>query len=820
VAVADEPKEIEGPCVTKKDEKCVFPFIYKGKPHDKCTFVENDGVAWCSTKTDSTDKHVTESWGPCNLDTCEVETSPLEKVTNLLENLRDRIIEDDKREQKMYDNYACWCETTTQEKSQKIDDARDKLRALGQMILKLKGKVAIRTAEINKLTVDIKENEEAQSEATSIRTKENSAYQADVSEIMQATSALEKAITVLKGAAAFLQDGAKAAEVAHHITAVFAALPDAGSTSATKATPSQLKLLRKAASELQSGNRAKYAPQSATIQGILTDMYSTFGDDLQNKYEAEATSNRNYEDFIATKQDELETLQKTLKKKTSEKAEAEVMLAEASQSYDDTEREMESDILFFDLTKDACTAKSDEWKIRKDLRKQELEGIEKALEILTSDETKALFEVAKPAASFLQLGMASESSAARVRKAYDVMKAVASRTKSLRLAKLAATVAMTKVGHFDKVLKAIDEMIEELKSEQDQDTEKRDLCLDEYQMINRHVAELDWKIEVNEAEIAKLQAQIEAKEKELEETIKAIEDIIKEIADMKDQRKKENEEFLEAKKADEDAIEVMTKAKDAMEEYYKEHAKFLLLQQAAAAAAKQPKGPCLTEKEESCQLPFRYGDKTYAFCTDVDNDGVAWCSTAATGSKFDHVPGKWGACNMATCLTAPPADFSDKDSNKNESKGIVELMSLIIEDLEGEIRSAIEGEEEAQLAFEKALAAAEQLKADLEEKKINLEGVIADTKEKKLEEEDIKTTNEDNRTETKNYKKEIKEECDWMIDNYSKRREARNSELDGLATAKELLAGMIMPASSAFVQHNATAPVAPLRRPSFLAHAK
>merc|ERR1719183_2272113 len=112
-------------------------------------------------------------------------------------------------------------------------------------------------------------------------------------------------------------------------------------------------------------------------------------------------------------------------------------------------------------------------------------------------------------------------------------------------------------------------MIEELKSEQDQDTEKRDLCLDEYQMINRHVAELDWKIEVNEAEIAKLQAQIEAKEKELEDTIKAIEEVIVQIQEMKDERKAENEAFLQAKKDDEDAIKVMTEAKDVMAKYYK-----------------------------------------------------------------------------------------------------------------------------------------------------------------------------------------------------------------------------------------------------------
>merc|ERR1711976_74868 len=47
-----------------------------------------------------------------------------------------------------------------------------------------------------------------------------------------------------------------------------------------------------------------YAPQSATIQGILGDMYETFASDLENANADEGTKNRDFEDFMATKQEE------------------------------------------------------------------------------------------------------------------------------------------------------------------------------------------------------------------------------------------------------------------------------------------------------------------------------------------------------------------------------------------------------------------------------------------------------------------------------------------------------------------------------------
>merc|ERR1711957_787583 len=74
-------------------------------------------------------------------------------------------------------------------------------------------------------------------------------------------------------------------------------------------------------------------------------------------------------------------------------------------------------------------------------------------------------------------------------------------------------------------------------------------------------------------------------------------------------------------------------------------------------------------------------------------------------------------------------------------------------------------------------------------KKDNLIVSIADRKVDKSDEEGLKTTNEGDRTPEQDYKKNIKPDCDFMIDNFTSRAEKRTAELGGLRQAKEFLVG-------------------------------
>ena len=70
-------------CKTSKDscnkpnEKCVFPFKYKGRTFDKCTTYEWYPKTWCATKVDANGNFISGEWGECNSKKCEEDTSKI-----------------------------------------------------------------------------------------------------------------------------------------------------------------------------------------------------------------------------------------------------------------------------------------------------------------------------------------------------------------------------------------------------------------------------------------------------------------------------------------------------------------------------------------------------------------------------------------------------------------------------------------------------------------------------------------------------------------------------------------------------------------------
>jgi len=687
----------------------------------------------------------------CIVAACSTETavassqgtgSPVEQVVQLLTELKSNLEMDEKVEQQVYDKFACWCEKTTARKAAAIEDAQAEMRRLGQKMLRLKGKIATLAAEIEELTADIKANKEAQAEATALREKENAEWKAETDETKEALTALEQAITVLKDAtvgAALLQEGTQAR------TAVRRVIETLPSHAVLK--PQQEALLSEFAS---SHGNSKYTPQSLTIQGMLRDMYENFARDIQEATNTEATKNRNYEEFMEEKAKELADLEALKAEKEADKAKAEEDLADATQEYDDTEAQKKADIEFFDETKKSCKEKHDAWVERSSLRMEEIAGVEKAIEILSSDKARELFESSIKAGkevraddsydtgTITSLLQESESNSAGAAPAYHMLRDAARRSHSLRLAALAVRVQGTKVGHFDEVLAAIDEMIKTLKQEDLDDIAKRDQCKEQYKDIASVIGEVTWLIEKNEAKIDKLLKTIEDLEAEKAKTIEEIAAVDKHMEEITAERKAENAEFKKSKEDDQKVIALLAEARTALRKYYKKNDIEMGKIQAGV------KDVTLAQEEPE-------------FAISEDQ--------------------------------APEAVFSNKGKRKNESKDIVSIMTMLIEDVADEIKNSMKAEEEAQLAYEAQMDTATKLREKLVTKKVNLEVQIAKKGEELEAEEADKKKNESDLKDEEDYKASIKPDCDWMLKAFAGRAEKRAAELEGLTGAKEYLVG-------------------------------
>merc|ERR1719274_501121 len=77
--------------------------------------------------------------------------NPIQRVIELVQELKEKMIADAKAEELVYNRMACWCETTTQKKAGEVKTCQDNLADLSTDINNNKGNIATFAADINEL---------------------------------------------------------------------------------------------------------------------------------------------------------------------------------------------------------------------------------------------------------------------------------------------------------------------------------------------------------------------------------------------------------------------------------------------------------------------------------------------------------------------------------------------------------------------------------------------------------------------------------------------------------------------------------------------
>jgi len=656
-------------------------------------------------------------------------TSPVEKVVELIKELKTKIEADGAIEQKTYDKFACWCETTTQRKADAIDAGKKLIGTTTTTILTLKGAIAVLATEIAEHEADIAKNNEEMKKLTGIREKENSDYQQDKAYMETALGSLHQAIEVLSGAGTGGDMGLLS--VAAKVRSAVLNSPKLSALSA-----SNTKLLKAFLEDpadyydKKAQAKASYSPQSATVTGILKDMYDTFAADLEKSNQDESNAQQGFEEVIDEKTKKNKVLQGMVTDKSAQKAEKSQQLAENEQLLEATQAQLKEDEEFFATASKSCKEKSDEWDERGRLRTEELAGINEALEILTSDDARATFQSAtgtramdtfgSEGVAFVQVEMESSP---RV-KAYKVLKKLVQGSKNLRLVRLAATVRTATQGHFDDVIASIDTMIQTLKDEEQEDIKQRDWCIEERDTYRNDRDDKSYDISQLEAKIEKAELKKKKLEQHKSDTEDAKEKLLDDMAQALSDRQAENQNFHSAKDDDVKAVELLGDAIAALSKYGANN----------AFVQKQP-------------------------VFDVSED------------------------------QAPDATFSDSGKHSGAKDGIVALLTQIKENLENEIGLATRSEAKATEEYDALKANADAQDAAYAQQITDLESAIADTDAEIEEDTNTKGDTEEEKQKMVDYLASIKANCDWIEGAFTKRAEARKKESEGLAQAKAILAG-------------------------------
>jgi hypothetical protein len=683
--------------------------------------------------------------------------SPVEKVVELIKELKTKIEADGANEQKVFDKFACWCESTTARLADSITSEKANIGTQTTGILTAKGAVAVYAHEIETHQADIAKNEHAMKGLTKVREEENREYQETKSYMETTITALHQAIEVLNGA------GTKKVFAEMDLLKVAAKVRSAilDSPRLTSMSEKQSKLLKTFLEDpvvflqddpeadyydQKAQAKASYSPQSATVTGILKDMYDTFSSDLEKANKEESDSQKAFEDEIAVKTSQNKELQELVTGKEVKKSEAADLLAVTEEELANEQSSLKNDEDLFISARDACKAKSDSWDERCRLRTAELDGINKALEILTSDSARDIFLNATSTRAvdtfgsegvdvdFVQL---EEGSSPRV-KAYRTVKKLIGHKENLRLARLAVSIRTATTGHFDDVISSIDTMIGELKAEGAKDIEQRDWCIAERHAQNMNKDEYAYQIDQLAASILRAETENEKLQAKVDKTLDAIADTKETYEEAEADRARENGAYLSAKAADVAAIKLLAQAAASLSAYGEDNSmSFVQLKK-----AKQP-------------------------VFEVSED------------------------------QAPDATFSSGDAHAGASTGIVLLLTQIKEDLENEVTLADKSEDKSVAEFLAMNISTTKQLAVYDKTVVDLRDAISKNDADIVVFTSTKTDTEGQHDATVTYLGRIKPNCDWIMGAFEKRAAAREKEEEGLSQAKSMLAG----ADLGFLQH-------------------
>merc|ERR1719301_312776 len=139
--------------------------------------------------------------------------------------------------------------------------------------------------------------------------------------------------------------------------------------------------------------------------------------------------------------------------------------------------------------------------------------------------------------------------------------------KSSRLDFILLALDGKKIG-FEKVIKMIDEMVVELKKEQQDDDHKKEYCTAQLDIADDSKKELERAVSDSEKAIAEVEDSLTT----VKDEIKVLEDGIaaldKSVAEATEQRKKENAEYTDLMSGNTAAKELILFAKNRMQKFY------------------------------------------------------------------------------------------------------------------------------------------------------------------------------------------------------------------------------------------------------------
>jgi hypothetical protein len=666
--------------------------------------------------------------------------NPVRKVVNLLQSMQKKVAAEGEKAEALYDKFMCYCKTSGGDLSASISAAETKLPELSASIKAASSRKVQLEEDLKSHQTDRSAAKKSMAEATALREKEKAAYDKLFSENEVNMAAMSKAITAISAGmgGSFLQSAG---------VSVLRSFVEARRGMSAGDRQDVL-------SFLSGQHGSEYAPASGEIVGILKAMLDEMTADHKDTVATEESAVKAYVELMAAKKKEVAALTASIEQKMTRVGELGVEIETMKNDAEDTTESLAEDQKFAADLKKNCAQKTGIHEEEKAQRAAEVVALADTIKILNDDDALELFKKTLPSASSSLMQVQESSASLRL----QAKKALGGAPKSARMDFILLALRGSKVG-FDKIVKLIDELVLTLKREQTDDEDKKEYCAKQFDLsddkkkaLERSISDTETVIEESKESVATLTEEIKA----LTEGITALD---KSVADATEQRKAENVEYKELMSSNGAAKELILFAKNRLQKFY---------------------NPALHKAAPKRELSE--GDQIYV------NEGGD-IPTAAPGGIANTGIAAFVQLSQKVVPGPPPATAAAYTKKSEESGGVMAMMDLLVQDLDKEMTIAETEEKNAMQAYKSTMAdSAEKRRQDsktLTDKaaaKADLEGMLeVSAEEKKSTMRELMGTSK--------FIASLHSECDWLLQYFDVRKQARSDEIDSLEKAKAVLSG-------------------------------
>lgn len=694
----------------------------------------------------------------------EEGNNPIRRVVDLLWQIKNKVEEEGKKEEGLFNKYMCLCKTgkgnlagNIQQQTRKSPKVKGSLGAEENSLSRIENEIEAMKQE--RIVID-----EKVAEAKSMREKEAAAFRKESAENQANIGALGKAVKALAvgvpaaAKAMFLQT--EEASVLHELVTGY------------KVNGEAREALKALLQNRQQTDDGESLP-SDEIVGVLKQMKATFEDNLAKATKDEEQAQVDINALVAASSKEAKALSAGIEAKLERSAKLKVNIVETEDDQESTEEALNRDESFMAQMLTTCGTLEKTYDEHKEMRMEEVTSIADTIKLLGSDEAQDLLRGRSDggdeggAASFLQVRSKSAKKAWR-KEALRLLRAARSaqggHRAQLDLLALALRGKRASKGGFDKILGMIEDMIGLGRKEQAIESDKVDHCRAQMKRSDKDVKEIDVEISGKQKEIEENGETLKTLVSEILSLGEAIKNMDLAMAGSTEDRKANHANFVLLMASNKKSVEVLNLATNRLMQFYDPN----------VAKFREPK---LDDVPEVLN-PNHFGP------------GAMTMMKGMTGlvqeSEYDGLSLDEGQSPM------PPngGDLGQYTKANQASAGALTLIERIKHQV---VRDSAEAEVEDKnhaASYKMMLGKAKGKRATTVQELMEKQAVKARIAEDVHRLRGKRTADQAHKKDLFDYRSSLEQECTWLLANFDKREAARKTEEDSLRQAKDVLSGV------------------------------